>query len=392
MKKNNKYEINQVLRVVEIETDEGTQYASEIETESPMPPIYLHPTPVTAEDRTNNMWVAEAVIEEGKSRSAAANRLWRPIEQDIETHISDPLADVLDEFQEILDVDDDTAKIMKNTICWDYADSVLRDNWPVEDTVWRHFHDTVSEEIARRAVGEHGEITPIASRYTQEEFGQLIGDAPDEVIYNALRSGVEEVFSIAHAQVVSEEIEMEVNGVIVETQEFFDKRASTQEVIEDGEFNNWIQRWVDANPEDVDWIVQAVTDRARIDICLECAIERTLNSMIVEGDIEMISDHLVPAIQKKIIDSAKGKYCGEHSALQSFDNDTAWQFLNFSTNFGWDGADNAFDRDFFSQMVTEMELADFDECFAKSLRGVIYWAEYLVYKDVLTSARERGAL
>ena len=156
------------------------------------------------------------------------------------------------------------------------------------------------------------------------------------------------------------------------------------------EFDDWIERWVEAHPEDADWIVQAVKDRAAHDICFECFVEETINSIVAEGDIEIVSDKLVPLIQKKIMDSANGKYCGEHSALQKFDSHTAWQFLNFSTNFGWDFGD--LDRDSFSEMLTEMDDEDFNECLAESLRGAVYWAEYLVYKDVLANARDRGAI
>ena len=165
------------------------------------------------------------------------------------------------------------------------------------------------------------------------------------------------------------------------------KRNKASEVVE---FDDWIERWVEGHPEDADWIVQAVKDRAAHDICFECFVEETINSIVAEGDIEIVSDEFVPLIQKKIMDSANGKYCGEHSALQEFDSHTAWQFLNFSTNFGWNFGD--LDRDAFSEMLAEMDDEDFNECLAESLRGAVYRAEYLVYKDVLTNAKDRGAI
>ena len=319
------------------------------------------------------MWVATAVIEEGKSRSAAANRLWRPIEQDIETHISDPLADVRDEFQEILDVDDDTARIMKSTVFQDYFDSMLRNNWPVEDTVWKHFHDTVSEEIARRAVGEHGETTPIASRYTPEEFGQLIGDAPDEVIYNALRSGVEEVFSIAHAQVVTEEIEMEVNTVIVETQEFFDKRAATQEAIHTPKF---------IDQEDAEHIGQAVMERASETACFGCVVEETINEMLEFGDLVFHDDDHVALVQAKVMDSMRGDFCGQHSALNKFGDYSAEIVLREMSQNGWEGAHGHCDQAEFTELFSDMPDHVFDYCFKEVMKRVVSDAEALVFMDM----------
>ena len=233
MKRNNKYEIKETASIVEIETDEGTMYASQIETEYPTPPIYLHPTPVTAEDRAGNLWVAQAVIDEGESRLVPDPQLLphsdgyvETLEQDADTTVIDVMGDVRWEIEEALGVDADTATTMRNTAFQDYFDTVMYNNRPIEEGVWAHFFDTVSEEFAKFAVGDNGETTPIANRYTPEQFDQLLADTSDEVINSVIRCAVEEVFILTRAQVIAEEIEMEVNAAMVDTQQFFDNNET----------------------------------------------------------------------------------------------------------------------------------------------------------------------
>ena len=142
-----------------------------------------------------------------------------------------------------------------------------------------------------------------------------------------------------------------------------------------------IETWIAAHQEDAEWIGHAVMERAGESTCFGCLVEETINEMIVDEDLLIRDDDHVALIQAKVMDSMRGDFCGEHSALEYFGCYSALIFLSEMALDGWDGAHGDFDYGTFIKLFSEMPDHVFNYCLAEVMKGIIARAETLVFMD-----------
>ena len=155
-----------------------------------------------------------------------------------------------------------------------------------------------------------------------------------------------------------------------------------EEITVDKDDKAHFTKWVAAHQEDSEWIGQEVMERASETMCFGCVVEETINEMIVDGDLLVRDDDHIALIQEKVMESMRGDFCCEHSALEHFGVYSALIFLREMAVNGWDGAHGDFDYGTFIKRFAEMPDHAFNFCFTNVMRGIIFHAETLVFMDM----------
>ena len=102
----------------------------------------------------------------------------------------------------------------------------------------------------------------------------------------------------------------------------------------------------------------------------------------MDKDFLVRDDDHVALIQAKVMESMRGDFCCEHSALVHFGVYSALIFLREMAVNGWDGAHGDFDYGTFIKLFAEMPDHAFNYCFTEVMRGIIFHAETLVFMDM----------
>ena len=157
---------------------------------------------ITVKEHMDNLWVAQAVIDEGESRLVPDPEFPSEyLDQDIDTTVAMALGDT---HAEDLGISyGSVTKRIRDIVFQDYYDTMLQGNQPIEEGVWSRFHDTVANEIALCAAGQKEELwESTASQHTPEYFAAVLKVVSDQVISGVFQRGIKGVFIAAHVELL----------------------------------------------------------------------------------------------------------------------------------------------------------------------------------------------
>jgi hypothetical protein len=104
--------------------------------------------------------------------------------------------------------------------------------------------------------------------------------------------------------------------------------------------------------------------------------------MIVDEDLLIRDDEHMEAIHTKVMDSAKGEFCGQHSCFEFFNLYAAISFLKEFADIDLEVFDGGkFDNEKFNEVLKELPDHVFQFALGETMRLVVADAETLVFLD-----------